>query len=78
MQVRLNAFHKDSSANYSKTVEVSSMEELAKELKTFDSEVPFLRWYDDHEAADGENWTTYMLNKWLTEIEEKNATGLDG
>jgi thiamine phosphate synthase YjbQ (UPF0047 family) len=71
MQVRLNAFHKDSSASYSKTVEVNSQEELAKEMTAFDSEVPFSRWYYEHEAADDDNMTAHLLDKWLTEIEEK-------
>lgn len=53
MLIKLNAFHKDSSACYSKVIDVETRAEYEAELATFESEVKFSRWYPDHENLDG-------------------------
>ncbi len=52
--IRLNAFHKDSSASYSKTIRVSYVADFLNNLSEFENEVPFSRWFDDHEYVDGD------------------------
>ena len=68
MRVKLNAFHKDSSAVYSKTVEANSKEDLMREIAVFHDEQPFTRWYDEHEPAGDANWDAHQLDNWLKEI----------
>jgi hypothetical protein len=53
-RIRLNAFDKDSSANYSKTIEVSGLTDFTEQETTFAGEVPFSRFYFDHEFLDGD------------------------
>jgi hypothetical protein len=53
-RIRLNAFDKDSSANFSKTIEISSLTDFMEQETTFDGEIPFSRFYFDHEFLDGD------------------------
>ena len=65
---RFNAFDKDSCASHSKTVEATNLDDLYREHKTFIKEVPFSRWYPDHEALDDapivEEWLQAVENDW--------------
>lgn len=73
MRVRLNAFHKDSSASYSKPVKVNSREDLEEKMKDFDAEVPFSRWYYEHECLSdvGDGVCDAKFEQWMKEIEDK-------
>lgn len=68
MEIRLNAFDKDSSASHSNLVMVSNKEELLAEFKRFSEEVPFHRWYTDHENVDGSDETDQLLKEVESEI----------
>ncbi len=50
IRVRLNAFDKDSSESFSKYIEVKSVKDFIKQEGAFDKEVPFSRFYFDHEV----------------------------
>jgi hypothetical protein len=50
IRVRLNALDKDSSASFSKYIEVKSVDDFTKQENDFDKEVPFSRFYFDHEV----------------------------
>ena len=65
-RIRLNAFHKDSSASYSKTVEVKSLARLRKAEKEFEQEVPFSRFYTEHECTGGNE---KLGNLWVETLE---------
>ena len=63
MRVKLNAFHKDSSASYSKSYEVSSYGGFLKVCAEFEAEVPFSRFYTEHENVSGEE----IVDKWIND-----------
>lgn len=65
MKVRFNAFHKDSSASYSKLVFAKSLEALKEEWAIFEKEVPFSRWYSENENESG----FLEVDKWVDEID---------
>ena len=48
-RIRLNAFDKNSGASYSKLVTVFNVKEFIEQEDIFDKEVPFSRFYFDHE-----------------------------
>jgi hypothetical protein len=53
VRVKLNALDKNSSASHSKFIEVESVADFLKQEKQFeDHEVPFTRFYFDHEVDD--------------------------
>lgn len=53
MRIKLNALDRDSSGSHSKEVIVGSMDKFREEAKAFEGEVPFPRWYPDHEFVSG-------------------------
>lgn len=61
MQIKLNALHKDSSACYSKVIDVETRAEYDSELAIFENEVQFSRWYPDHENLDGAE----IVDSWI-------------
>jgi len=50
VRITLNAFDKDSSASFSKPIEVKSVDDFLMQQHDFDMEVPFSRFYFDHEV----------------------------
>lgn len=54
-RVRLNAFDKDSSGSHSLTIEATSLEDFKAQEAKFDAQVPFSRFYFDHEVQDGDD-----------------------
>jgi hypothetical protein len=52
---RLNAFDKNSSGSFSRTIEVDSVEDFLKQQASFDKSVPFSRFYCEHECLDGDD-----------------------
>ena len=63
MQVRFNAFDKNSSDSHSRFVEFETFEELKEEWDQFVAEVPFSKWYDDNTNESGEDEVDDMLEK---------------
>ena len=53
MRIKLNALDRDSSASHSKEVIVGSLNKLNEEIEGFKGEIPFSRWYPDHEFISG-------------------------
>jgi len=49
IRIQLHAFDKQTSANYGKTIGVKHLKELKAEVAIFDKEVPFSRYYTEHE-----------------------------
>ena len=45
MRLTIHAFDKNSSANYSESMEVETKEELDSKFKDFEENVPFLKWF---------------------------------
>ena len=45
MRLTIHAFDKNSSANYSESMEVETKEELDSKFKDFEDNVPFHKWY---------------------------------
>jgi hypothetical protein len=62
MVIQLNAFHKDSSAHYSKRIEVANNKEFLDAFAIFEAEVPFSRFYCDNETEEYEDQAT--LDEW--------------
>lgn len=52
--IRLAAFDKDSSGSHTRTIEATSLEDFKKQEAAFDAQVPFSRFYFDHEMLDGD------------------------
>jgi len=46
--------HKDSSAAFSKSIEIESFEDFDKAEKEFENEIPFCRFYTEHEFLSGD------------------------
>jgi hypothetical protein len=65
-RVRMNAFCKDSSRHYSETVNVSSLDMFVAEEKKFGSDVPFSRFYYEHEVLESDDEMLEMqLEKYI-------------
>ena len=67
-RIRLNAFDKDSSASYSKTVGSESTITLLAEIRLFEEEVPFSRFYRDDEVLNCPS--TESLEVWQKFLDE--------
>lgn len=52
--IRLAAFDKDSSGSHTLIIEATSLEDFKKQEAAFDAQVPFSRFYFDHEMLDGD------------------------
>ena len=52
MRIRFNAFSKDTSGSYTETVLVATKKELIAKFNIFKENVPFSRWYSEHENLD--------------------------
>ena len=72
MRIKLNAFDKTSSASYSKMVDAENYNEFLTLCAGFDTEVPFHRFYTDHE-----NETEFsVVNQWIRD-EDNGVTAED-
>jgi len=64
MNVTLTACDKDSSGGYVKTVEFTDREQFLEIFKEFEEEVPFSRWYLEHECEDEQ--TEQLVESWIS------------
>ncbi len=67
MIIQFNAFDKNSSSSHSRTVTVSTQEELEKEWGEFEAEVNaiFFKWYHDNDIVE----STSEEDSWADELD---------
>jgi hypothetical protein len=52
--IKLNALDKNSSGSFSRTIKVETVEDFQREEREFEQDIPFSRYYFDHEFLSGD------------------------